>query len=207
MEVELSKQLTPAEVSRKEYLEDIIEKGQDTFWEVAQAISEMKIGRLYRAEYNTFEEYCKEKWGMERNYANKLIRASEVVESLGTNVPMPKTEAVIRPLTRIKDPEVQREVYQKAVETAPKGKVTAKHVEKVVRETMPKPVPEPPVRRTKKEVYANLIPISQHRGSEWAEAFDAMLKAIVNARGVDWKTTTQEVMLDDLQTLKEAVQG
>ncbi len=45
------------------------------------------------------------------------------------NVPigtLPKTESVVRPLTIIKDPEEQREVYQKAVETAPEGKVTAR---------------------------------------------------------------------------------
>jgi len=36
-------------------------------------------------------------------------------------------EYTLRPLTRIKSPDEQREVYQKAVETAPEGRVTAKH--------------------------------------------------------------------------------
>lgn len=52
---------------------------------------------------------------MERNYVNKLIKASEVVENLGTDVPTPKTEAAVRPLT-LKDHAEQREVYQRAVE-------------------------------------------------------------------------------------------
>lgn len=38
-------------------------------------------------------------------------------------------ESVLRPLTSL-PPDQQREVFQKAVETAPEGKVTAKHVEK-----------------------------------------------------------------------------
>ena len=88
----------------------------------------------YRETHGTFEEYCKERWGFERNYANKLIRASEVKENLGTVVPKNISERVLRPLTTIKDPEEQREVFQEAVETAPNGKVTAKHIEKTIQE-------------------------------------------------------------------------
>jgi len=43
-------------------------------------------------------------------------------------------ERVLRPLSRIKDPEEQREIYRKAVETAPEGKITAKHVENTIKD-------------------------------------------------------------------------
>ncbi len=42
------------------------------------------------------------------------------------------SESHLCPLTSLSPPD-QREAYRKAIETAPKGKVTAKHVEETVR--------------------------------------------------------------------------
>ena len=36
----------------------------------------------------TFEEYCKERWDMGRNYADKLIASSKAIDNVGTIVPM-----------------------------------------------------------------------------------------------------------------------
>lgn len=50
---------------------------------------------------------------------------------MGTIVPiLPATETQARPLA-ILEPEIQREVWAKSVETAPNGKVTAAHVQPV----------------------------------------------------------------------------
>lgn len=70
-------------------------------------------------KHGTFEEYCKSKWDISRPRAYELMKAAEVKENLSTTVDI--SERVVRPLTRIKDPDEQREVYQKAVETAPEG--------------------------------------------------------------------------------------
>jgi len=94
---------------------------------------QIRDNRYYRETHGTFEEYCKEKWGFERNYANKLIRASEVKDNLGTVVPKNISERALRPLTKL-PPKEQKEVFQEAVETAPNGKVTAKHIEKTIQE-------------------------------------------------------------------------
>jgi hypothetical protein len=45
--------------------------------------------------------------------------------------PIPETH--LRPLAKL-PPDQQREAYQKAVETAPEGKVTARHIEETVKE-------------------------------------------------------------------------
>ena len=83
----------------------------------------------YTHLYSTFEEYCQKRWGMQRNYANKMIAASEVIQNLGTIVPiLPTTESQVRPLTKL-EPEEQTIVWQRATETAPNGKVTAAHVQ------------------------------------------------------------------------------
>lgn len=55
----------------------------------------------------------------------------------------PKSVSQLRPLTTL-EPDQQREAWQRAVETAPNGKVTAAHVESVVNEyRRPEPLPEP----------------------------------------------------------------
>ena len=56
---------------------------------------------------------------MQRNYANKMIAASEVVQNLGTIVPiLPATESQARPLTQL-EPEEQAVAWQRVVESAP----------------------------------------------------------------------------------------
>lgn len=81
--------------------------------------------RLYRAEYDTFEQYCRERWSFKRDYANKLIASSKVIENLNTIVSKPVTESQARPLSKLPAKE-QKEVWQEAVETAPGGKATDK---------------------------------------------------------------------------------
>lgn len=65
------------------------------------------------------------------NQTEKLLNPGSVGE-------MP--EKHLRPLTSL-EPDTQREVYQKATETAPNGKVTAAHVEQTKREYL-NPVPD-----------------------------------------------------------------
>ncbi len=119
-----------------EHLEDIIRRGQQTFYEVGRALMEIRDRGLYRdvKGYETFEAYCKKEWDFNRAHAYRLMDSAKVIEVLS---PMgditPSSERQTRPLARL-EPEKQREVWQKAVETAPEGKVTAAHVYKIARE-------------------------------------------------------------------------
>lgn len=109
-------------------LEVAIERGLSTFHSVGSALAEIRDRRLYRATHGAFEAYCQERWGMQRNYANKVIAAAEVIGNLGTIVPiLPITESQARPLTKL-SPESQRKAWAKAVETAPEGKPLGGHV-------------------------------------------------------------------------------
>ena len=75
---------------------------------------------------------------MSRSRAAQLIDASSVCSNLCTNVDKPKSEFVARPLSKV-EPEKQAEVWQEAVETAPEGKPTAKHVAAVAHSKCPPP--------------------------------------------------------------------
>ena len=118
--------LTVSETDRKAQLEATIERGMQTFVEVGLALMEIRDGRLYRAEFGTFEEYCQERWGWERRHAYRLIDAAAAVENVSnwTQNQAPANEAQARPLTSL-PPAQQREAWQRVIDTAPNGKITA----------------------------------------------------------------------------------
>lgn len=137
--------LTHLEQSELSRLEAIIEKGQKTFVEVGSALIEIRDSGLYK-QYGTFEKYCKERWGYARATAYRLIDSAKVKENLSPigDKALPTNESQTRPLTHL-PPKQQREVWKEAVETAPEGKVTAKHVGKVAKEVIrPKRYPKLP---------------------------------------------------------------
>ncbi|MBD2772512.1 hypothetical protein [Iningainema tapete] len=126
--------LSEAEVSELRRLEIKVELGLKAFWEIGQALSQIRDQRLYRENYKTFEEYCITRWEISRRSAYQLIGAAMVVENVRNCAQiLPLNEAQARPLTAL-PPEQQREAWKKAVSTAPSGKVTAVHVAQVARE-------------------------------------------------------------------------
>jgi hypothetical protein len=130
-------ELSEDEVDELQRCETIIERGLKTFFEVGAALLRVRDLRLYRVEYPTFEAYCQERWDFSKTYANNLIAATSVRNNLTTIVvkQLPANEAQARPLTKLKDPEQQREAWERALATAA-GRITAAHVEAVVREML-----------------------------------------------------------------------
>ncbi len=129
-----------AAIQRLDELETVIERGQKTFYEVGSALAEIRDKELYKlskgGEFKTFEEYCKKRWEFTGRYARYLLTGKETVDNLKGGTMVPVSERQIRPLTKLETPEEQREAWQKAVETAPNGKVTARHVKNVVDEIL-----------------------------------------------------------------------
>lgn len=135
--IELSNQLNPIEQTELEQYEQVIERGLQTFYEVGQSLMAIKEKRLYRSEFSDFETYCENRWSMTRWRARQFIAAAQTIDVLqdGTiGAALPTTERQTRPLTELETPEQQRQAWQTAVDTAPAGKVTAAHVQRVVTE-------------------------------------------------------------------------
>lgn len=125
-------ELTLTETYALAGLETIIERGLSAFFEVGSALLEIRENRLYRANYTTFGDYCRERWGMAGRTAYQFIDAALVVDNVrNLRIPVPANEAQARPLTGL-EPEVQRIVWDVVQQTAPQGKVTATHVKSVV---------------------------------------------------------------------------
>jgi ParB family chromosome partitioning protein len=132
--------LTATELDELDIYEATIEKGLKTFVDVGQALASIRDRKLYRETHGTFEEYCRERWQLARSTAYQLMDASAVVENVRNcgQIEAPVNESQARPLTQL-EPEQQREAWAEAVDTAPGGKVTAKHVQEVVDKVKGKP--------------------------------------------------------------------
>ena len=84
---------------------------------VGSALAQIRRQRLYRDTHGAFEVYCRERWAMSRIQAHRLIGASQIVEMLPVGN-KPTSERQVRPLTGIKDPDEQRQVWGRALEVA-----------------------------------------------------------------------------------------
>lgn len=111
-------------------LEQTIERGLTTFVEVGLALLEIRDSRLYRQTHGTFEEYCRERWGWKRGYADHQIRAAQIATIVA--IP-PKNEAQARELARLDDPNEIRDVWHE-VRAEHGDDVTAKDIRQAVDE-------------------------------------------------------------------------
>jgi len=119
-----------------ERCEVVIKQGLKTFIEVGEALFIIRDKRLYRNEFNTFEDYCQQKWSMPRRHVNRMIAASETIINLGPIGPiLPESESQVRPLTNL-EPEIQKEVWKEVVETHGEN-ITAAKVQEIVEQWKP----------------------------------------------------------------------
>src|SRR4051812_5626341 len=80
--------------------EAVVDRGLKTFFEVGQALLGIRDRRLYRETHRRWEDYCRDRWGFGKNYADKQIKAAGVAElviAAGTAVRIP-SERVARAL-------------------------------------------------------------------------------------------------------------
>src|SRR5215213_11011932 len=86
--------LTDPERAEFRSREAVIARGLGTFIEVGKALAYIKAERLYRETHSSFEEYCRDKWEISRNYAHRLVSAAEVCALL-PNGNLPESEAQV----------------------------------------------------------------------------------------------------------------
>ena len=134
----MSQELTTQELTTREQqilksCEEIINQGLETFYVVGRALMTIRDERLFRVEYSSFDEYCRERWDLTRRHGDRCIRATHVVDHISPTAVMPTREALVRPLLRL--PQVRwKEAWEEAVATAAAQhqRLGAKHVEAVV---------------------------------------------------------------------------
>ena len=75
-------QIMTAPEVRLNKLEEIIQKGKWAFIAVGVALYEVKELKLYEVKYLSWDDYCKNRWGFKRAYADQLIQTADAVGKL-----------------------------------------------------------------------------------------------------------------------------
>ena len=74
--------LTTTENDALSQHEAVIQDGLAGFAQVGASLAAIKKGRLYRDVADTFEDYCKQRWGFKRAHAYRLIEAAGIVAEM-----------------------------------------------------------------------------------------------------------------------------
>lgn len=127
-----------AQSTRKAALEKIIGDGIQTFRAVGEALSEVKNGKLYADEFETFEEYLLEKWQIGRTRGYQLMEAAGAARNVSKYFDTPN-ETVAReiakagPKTQIKVAKVLAKVSTEKRVTAPVARAVVQQVKSTPR--------------------------------------------------------------------------
>lgn len=110
-------------------LEGVIDRGLSVFLEVGRALMEIQRNGLHQLSHETFEDYCRDRFGFERAHAYRLMDSVKVVDVLPPTGDVPTSERQARELVPLlKRPKLLREAWAQALETAGEGRLTAAHV-------------------------------------------------------------------------------
>jgi len=122
--------------------EATIEAGLSTFIDVGIALLAIRDAHGYRLRgYDTFGEYCQERWGFSRQRAYQLMDAAQVASTIVDAPPLHEGQArELAPLLRV-DPDLIPEAWREV--KADGRPVTAARVAEVVERKLPRPLPEP----------------------------------------------------------------
>jgi len=123
--------------------ESTISNGIASFMEVGRALQKIRDARLYLFSHATFEEYCRDRWGLSRSYAFRQIKAAELANDpkLLSISPIP-SEWVARELS--KAPKALRAEVWHTVQEAAKSEgkpVSAEAVRLAIAEKLEQPKP------------------------------------------------------------------
>jgi hypothetical protein len=125
--------LTSAEKTIKLELEAIVRAG---FLRVGNALATLRNKRLFRTEFGTFEEYCRNKFGLARSSADSLIRSAQTAEVLleaGIELPPNTTATLMKPIATLPGEELKVACWEFAQSLTPARGVTESLISRLVR--------------------------------------------------------------------------
>lgn len=129
---EQPKQLSVEEKEELAQLEKRIGDGIRYFIDTGLALKKIRDSRLYRENFDTFEEYCQNKWQMGASNGHYLIASASVASNLEGEKPLKASHAhVLGKLPEDTRQEAWEEVLRRS-ELQNEGKITADLVEEIV---------------------------------------------------------------------------
>jgi hypothetical protein len=166
---------------RLKHLENIIANNQYRFYEIGQALKEIRDSRLYKQTlFTTFEAYTRDRWDIGRSQAYRLINAYSVIGNLSPiGDRLPGNETQTRPLVPL-DPPEQRKIWKDFLNTG--MEVTARNIKRFIDK-----------RKTKENP-----PSSNHTdqiSDEYMGAVQEMLHQVRYAQNDQWQKTSRQAAL------------
>jgi len=166
---------------RLKHLETIIAKNQYRFYEIGQALLEIRDSRLYKQTlFTSFEAYARSRWDIGRSQLYRLIDAYSVINNLSPiGDRFPGNEAQTRPLVPLSPPE-QRKIWKEFLST--KVEVTARNIQKFIDKRKAKentPAPD----------------LVDQIGDEYMAAVQKMLNQVQYAQNDQWQQTSRQAAL------------
>ena len=156
------------EQERFHELEIIIEEGREAWYNVGCAIWEIRERKLYKPDYKTFEEYCKERWGWSRRHCDQVASASRIIQLLPdakTRTAVPISRAAATELGKV--PEEERPaVIAEASKATPKGKTISSMAIRSATPPPKKKQPDVELDKVGRPIPSKVLPL-------WNRAFDA----------------------------------
>ncbi len=116
-----------------EWADNEIKNHLMSFVRVGIVAYKVKLYRLYKKQFKTFQEYCEKSLGKTSWAINKIIAAAKVTLRLAKAgfKQLPQNESQARPLTKF-DEETAIQKWQEVLKSAPPHRITANHVEKII---------------------------------------------------------------------------
>jgi macrodomain Ter protein organizer (MatP/YcbG family) len=116
-----------------EWADNEIKNHLMSFVRVGIVAYKVKLYRLYREKFKTFQDYCERGLGKTSWAINRIIEAAKITLRLAKAgfKQLPQNEAQARPLTKF-DEETVIQKWQEVLNSAPVHRITATHIENVV---------------------------------------------------------------------------
>lgn len=162
--------------------ENAIDAANLNFIDVGRALAAIRDERLYRADFPSFERYCRDRFGYSRQRAQQLIGAAEIAVHMSTRVDtvVPSNESQVRPLVGRPLEEVVK-IWNLANSMASGTSVTRRHVEMAVKSLFgeaPKPVkPVKPIADQLEDVLHSCRDLVDHLAGTDLAKLEPKLKA------------------------------
>jgi hypothetical protein len=176
---------------RLKHLETIISNNQYRFYEIGQALKEIRDSRLYKLIlFNSFEAYARDRWDIGRSQAYRLIDAYSVINNLSPiGDRLPGNETQTRPLVQL-DPVEQRKIWMEFLRTG--MELNARNIQNFID------------KRTTKE---NLKPTDRTAqiSEKYMQTVQEMLNQVQIAQNDHWQKTSRQAALLWHRVIREKI--
>jgi hypothetical protein len=154
--------LTPTQIGKLDRLESIILHGEHTFIEVGNALCIIREEKLYLRDFDSFEIYCKTKWGFSKQRGIQLIQAAELVDglppTLAAGVANERDARALLALPPAHQKEAIREAKQEGVSVAEKAKSFSEKPESIGRSVATQVATVPQEAQDRQDAVGRVIP-------------------------------------------------